>query len=80
MSIWNRDFSKTRENDEPRLGDSLYLRRLSVVRRSNSLKTVPFLLLDERSLKDRPEIKIDLVGPPKAPAVFIFLPDWQLKQ
>jgi hypothetical protein len=26
------------------------------------------------------KIKLNLIGPPKAPAVFIFLPDWQLKQ
>jgi hypothetical protein len=34
----------------------------------------------ERSLKNRPGIKSCLIGPPKAPAVFIFLLDWKVKQ
>jgi hypothetical protein len=38
------------------------------------------LSVDERYIKNGPRIKNDSVGPPKAPAVFIFLPDWQLKQ
>jgi hypothetical protein len=39
-----------------------------------------FLLRNQRAIKDGPRIKIYLVGPPKAPAVFVFLPDRQLKQ
>ena len=38
------------------------------------------LVLHQRHVKNRPEVKVGLIGPPKAPTVFIFLPDWKLKQ
>jgi hypothetical protein len=36
-------------------------------------------LLNQGSLKNRPRIKTGMIGPPKAPAVSIFL-DWQANQ
>src|ERR1700741_955923 len=38
------------------------------------------LFLHQRSIKNRPGIKVSVVGPPKTPAIFIFLPDWQLNE
>jgi hypothetical protein len=38
------------------------------------------LFVHQRFIKNGPGIKACVIGPPEAPAVFIFLPDWQLKQ
>jgi len=38
-----------------------------------------FLLLDQRTLKDRPRIKAGVSGPPETPSVLIFI-NWQVNQ
>jgi hypothetical protein len=38
------------------------------------------LFLDQRTLKDRPGIKLRLLGPPETPSVFIFFLNWQVNQ
>jgi hypothetical protein len=41
---------------------------------------LPFLFLDQRTLKDRPGIKACLIGSPQTPPVFNLFLNWQMNQ